>query len=381
MLRALLSLVVVAYLPGALLMRTPLANRDHRAALDAEERAFWAVALSVAWSSLVVLGLAALRRYTFAGLMAADLAVALALALVFGQRLRYGRAARRIGRSALLPLAILLLGGWLFFPPFEHVIGGKDPGTYVNEGVQLAQRGSLIVRDEVVSSLPRQLRSLFFPRHPAEEYYGVRFMGFFIQNPDRGTVVGQFPQLFPAWIAIGYDLDGVGGALAATPVGALLGLLAVYFAGARLLGRGGAFLGTALLASNVATLWFAREPNSEVAAEVLVFAGALAYARAQVEGDRFFAPVAAILFGLLPFARIDGVVALAALVVAMMLQVFDGRRPHLAFLLPLAALGAAAWAYWSAVMSAYAQRIAALVDNPRPIQVAVVAAEIGRAHV
>jgi hypothetical protein len=374
MLRLLFSLIVVAYLPGALLLRAPVADRDRRAALDAEERVFWAVVLSVAWSSLVVLALAALRRYSVARLITVDLGVAIVLIAAFRQHLRYGPAARRVTRSALLPLASLALGGWLFFPAFPHVIGGKDPGTYVNEGVQIAQRGSLVVRDEVVSSLPRQVRDLFFPRHPSDQYYGTRFMGFFVQDPDRGTVVGQFPQLFPAWIAVGYDLDGLRGGLAATPVAALLGLLAVYFAGARLVGRGSAFLGTALLALNVATIWFAREPNSEVAAQVLIFAGALAYARAQVDGDRFFAPVAALLFGLLPFARIDGVVALVALGVAMVLQLFDLRRPRAAFLLPLAGLAVAAWAYWSALMSGYLQRIIVLVTNPRPVQIALLSA-------
>ena len=40
----------------------------------------------------------------------------------------------------------------------------------------------------------------------------LRFMGFFIQDPDTGTVVGQFPHVFPASIAIGYGIDGLTGA-------------------------------------------------------------------------------------------------------------------------------------------------------------------------
>ena len=37
-------------------------------------------------------------------------------------------------------------------------------------------------------------------------------MGFFIREPEHGHVVGQFPHLFPASIAIGYGLDGLTGA-------------------------------------------------------------------------------------------------------------------------------------------------------------------------
>ena len=47
---AFLQLLVVGWLPGAVLFRLPLAERDRRAALPAEERAYWAVVLSVAMS-------------------------------------------------------------------------------------------------------------------------------------------------------------------------------------------------------------------------------------------------------------------------------------------------------------------------------------------
>ena len=56
-------------------------------------------------------------------------------------------------------------------------------------------------------------------------------MGFFIKDPDAGAVVGQFPHLFPASIAIGYGLDGLTGARRTVGVWAILGMLAVYFAG------------------------------------------------------------------------------------------------------------------------------------------------------
>ena len=47
-------------------------------------------------------------------------------------------------RSAVVPVGLVILGAVLYFPSAEYVIGGKDPGTYINEGVQIAQRGSLI---------------------------------------------------------------------------------------------------------------------------------------------------------------------------------------------------------------------------------------------
>ena len=82
---------------------------------------------------------------------------------------------------------------------------------YINEGVQIAQRGALSAPDPVIASVPTFARDLFFPSEHRTDYYSGRFMGFFIQEPEQGRVVGQFPHLFPASIAIGYGLDGLTG--------------------------------------------------------------------------------------------------------------------------------------------------------------------------
>ncbi len=55
--------VLVGWLPGAMVFRLPRAERDRRAALPAEERAFWAIVLSLVWSLIVVLVLASLGDY------------------------------------------------------------------------------------------------------------------------------------------------------------------------------------------------------------------------------------------------------------------------------------------------------------------------------
>ena len=47
-----LSFLTVGWLPGAVLFRLPIADRDRRAALPAEERVYWAVVLSIATSAI-----------------------------------------------------------------------------------------------------------------------------------------------------------------------------------------------------------------------------------------------------------------------------------------------------------------------------------------
>lgn len=358
MIRTALALVVIGWLPGAVIFRLPYADRPKRASLDGEERLFWAIVLSVAVSTAVVLGLAAVDRYSFPRLLAANAAIAASAAVVGRFRLRFGADAPRAGRTIALPLLLVVLGLWRFFPASEYVIGGRDPGTYINEGIQIAQRGTIVYKDPVIAEVPAFARDLFFPSHQHEDYYGLRFMGFFVQGPDTGAVVGQFPHLFPASIAIGYGVDGLTGARQTVGIWAILGVLAVYFAAARLAGRGAAFAAALLLTLHVVQVWFARYPNAEVVMQTLLFAALLATARAFVDDDPFFAPVAGALLGYLLFLRFDSVLAIGAVVAAVALATLAGAlrggfRRVAAFGVALLAVGALATMYLTGPMRAY----------------------------
>jgi hypothetical protein len=355
LIKLLIVLLIVGWLPGAVIFRLPIANRDRRASLDAEERLFWAVIISAVVSLSVALGLAAAHWYSFERLLAVDVLISLVAAAVGRFRLWLGEKARPPGLGALLPLSLVLLGLWRFFPPAEYVIGGKDPGVYMNEGIQIAQRGGFVVRDPVVSSVPPFARDLFFPSYQREDYYSLRFMGFAIKNPDTGTVVGQFPHLFPASIAIGYGLDGLAGARRAVGVWAILGVVAVFLAGRRLAGAPAAWAAAALLTLNVVQVWFARYPNAELVMQALLFSALLAHARASVDGDGFFAPVAGTLLGLLLFLRVDAGLGIAGVLGGLALGVLAGNaRVYPSFLVTLGLATALAVVYLLEPMRHYA---------------------------
>jgi hypothetical protein len=357
MIIAIASLIAIAYLPGAVIFRLPLADRPRRAALPADERAFWAVMISCAVTTLAVLALAAAGAYTFRRLLAADIGLAALLFVAVRGKLAYGRTAARPSWAVALPVALIALGASFYFPSSEYVIGGKDPGVYMNQGIQIGQRGSLMIDDPMVAALPREFRPLFLLGATAENerglHQGLRFMGFFIDDIRRGDVMGQFPHGFPSWVAIGYGLDGLSGARRAVGAWAILGLLAVYFAGARLVGRVPAFLGALLLGLNVAEVWYARYPNSEVMQQALLFAAFLALARAYRDDDGFFAPLAAVLLGLLTLVRLDSLVLLGTIGGGFLLLIADGKRLGWRFLAPLLALVLAAAWYFSTLMRAY----------------------------
>jgi hypothetical protein len=315
---------------------------------------FWCVILSVAVSLAIVLGLAIFHRYSFQRLLLADtLVIGLSAAVARG-RLRFGPAVRPVTWTALLPVAIVLIGLWRFFPSSEYIIGGKDPGTYMNEGVQIAQRGAIVLRDPVVASVPPFARNLFFPSYGRTDYHSLRFMGFFIQDPETGSVVGQFPHLFPASIAIGYGVDGLTGARSAVGVWAILGLLAVYFAATRLAGRAAGAAAAMLLSLHVITVWFAKYPNAEMTMQAVLFAALLANARAHVDDDPFFAPVAGFLLGLLLFLRFDVVLGIVGVAAGLVLEALRGRRARGSFIVAFVVVAAAASIYLLGPMRAYA---------------------------
>ena len=369
--------VLLAYLPGAALFRLPLLERERRAALDPAERAFWAMVISLALSLTVVMVLAAAGRYTLGRALVANAVVTLACVAAAGRGLAY-RGAAGPGWWTAAPVALAALALWSFPPPAEYIVGGKDPGVYLNAGVQIAQRGSLVIHDELVAALPAETRGLFFPEHPGQPYYSNRFMGFFLVDPDAGTVVDQFPHLFPAAVAIGYDLAGLTGARYAATACAAIGVLALYFLGARLAGRAAGAGAAGLLAIHLVQVWHARIPNSEVLAQWLLLAGLLALARAHQDDDVFFAPVAGVLLGLLPFARFDGVLPTALACAGLAAHWLAGGRVLWAWLFPLGLFLMAFAVYLLTWLAPYGERpVQWALFNRWPLAAAAAAAIVG----
>jgi hypothetical protein len=353
MIRIACTLLLLGYLPGALVLRLPLWERSRRESLEAAERGFWAVVLSSLWSLLAAFVLAAAGKYSLPHLVWASIGVVVAIAAVWRGRLLYTRASPP-GASLVAPAVLIALTVWLYPPPSEYVLGGKDPGVYMNAGIQIAQRGGLVTVDETVASLPPEARPLFFPQYLGQPYYSPRFMGFFVLDPDRGTVINQFPHLYSVSIAIGYGVNGLTGARYASLAAAIFGVLALYFLAARIGGQAVGTVAAGLLAVHVIEVWYARYPNSEILTQALGLAGLLAVARAHVDDDGFFAPVAGVVLGLLPFARFDAVLSAGLAAAGVVLLWLTGRRLRATFLVPLVIGGVVFGAYLVFWLAPYA---------------------------
>jgi hypothetical protein len=354
-----LSLFLVAYLPGFVIFRVPFGQRDIRSGLSAEERVYWHVILSLLVTSVSGLVLAASGWYRFEWLLLSNGLAAGAIGCAFRGRLRLGSIAPKPHWSTVTPLAIIAVAVSVSFrtPPAEYIIGGRDPGTYVNEGIQIAQRGSLGIDDQLVASIPEHLIPLFATEDErSESSYGSRFMGFYLVDAAEGRVMGQFPHLYPVWIAVGYGINGLTGTRYVVTFLATLGVLSVFFAGAWLVGRPAATAGALLLAVNVAQVWYSRYPNAEILLQALVFASILAYSRATVGGDRFFALVAGLLVTLAGFTHRTGIFVIGIFLVAGLLGPFARQRPP--FVFPVVAIGGSALVglYYLTVLTPYLER-------------------------
>jgi hypothetical protein len=295
-----------------------------------------------------------------------EVAVALALGSLGNLRLASASWPRW---TAVIPGALVALAMWMYFaaPAAEYVIGGRDPGVYMNEGIQIAQTRSLKTVDRIAAAVPAAARDLFFPSYSNPSYYSIRFMGFPLRDAQTGVVTGQFPQGYPIWIAIAYGLDGVTGTRRITAWWAILGVLAVYFAAKRLIGPFPAAAAAGLLCVHVVQTWYARYPNSEIVTQGLVFAALLAHAYAHEDDDRFFGPVAASLLGLALFTRLPVVLVVGVAVAASLLAHISGHRTRSGFLVTIAAWIAAAMAYYATQLGPYMGRPVAYVQALQPI--------------
>jgi hypothetical protein len=131
-----------------------------------------------------------------------------------------------------------------------------------------------------------------------------------------------------------------------------------------------------LLAIHLVQVWHARIPKSEVLAQGLLLAGLLALARAHQDDDPFFAPVAALLLGLLPFARFDGLLAVALAGLGLALHWLAGGRVLWAFVAPLGAAGLAFLAYLLTLLAPYAVLPRIWITHNRVTLAAVAAATL-----
>ena len=154
----------------------------------------------------------------------------------------------------------------LALPGFEWSLGGRDAGTYVNEVVQIQDRGAVEISEPSLDTIPANVRRALplGGRYPGE-YFGDQ----------PGEIIRLGFHTWPALRAAAGYASGDEGAWA-LPVIAGLALLMTALAARRLAPEHGdvAALATAgLLLTSVAFHWYARFPMTEIPALALLAGG------------------------------------------------------------------------------------------------------------
>jgi 4-amino-4-deoxy-L-arabinose transferase-like glycosyltransferase len=255
------------------------------------------------WLALV---LATFGLFVGAASALTALAVGAGVVLALGRRLRrdapvvWPRPRELAGVAALLLLGAAILGR-----PHEYVLGGLDPGVYVNTGALIATSGGLIWRDATLAALPAEEQLALF-REPAGPFVqGSRLVGFYIVDLPSGRAVPHGMHLFPAALALGQALGGLGLALYVPSLLAGLAVGGVALLARRLAGGYAGLLAALLLLLNPAETWFGRYPAAELAVQAFFFVGLVALGLALAARSAPLALLAGGLVGLVHLAKIE----------------------------------------------------------------------------
>jgi hypothetical protein len=265
----------------------------------------------------VVLGMAGL----FSLSTVFPLWTALAAALWFATRSARATAPRSVERSTtwIRAAAVVIMLGTIVLNgafPGEHLQTGRDGGTYTATAGWLATDGGLRINAIVP---------------PFDDTTDLAYdaAGFHEVVAD-GPLYAQFMHAFPSMLAT-VELAGGPGWMVRT--NALLGgmaLLAFYAFAERLVRPWAALVAQIALAANLVFIYFTRAPFSELLTMGMLFAGLWALDQAVAQRDRTTAFVAGLFIGATFLARLDGLVVLLMVILALLPPVVRGRLHRVA---------------------------------------------------
>jgi hypothetical protein len=305
---------------GALTVDRPAAATTSAAPSTATwfDRLVWLLLLGqLAWA-LAAVTFAMLGRFALVPVIALTMLLTAVLWWTTGGARRPGATPDRTTswvRMAAVAVALVatVVNGAL---PGEHMQTGRDGGTYTATAGWIASDGGLIIDAD---------------RPPFDDREGLGYFaaGFHEIVPD-GPLYAQFMHAFPAMMA---TVDLAAGLDVMVRTNALLGglaLLALYAFAERLTRPVPALLTQVALACTLVFTYFTRAPFSELLMMGLLFAGLWALDQAVALRDRATGFAAGLLLGGTFLARLDGLVVLLMLALALLPPVVTGRLRRVA---------------------------------------------------
>lgn len=316
-----LSVFVIFFLPGSAIYISILLPSQNEKPRKLIEDLFFIIFSSFVITTVAGIVLALLGAFHFSILFLLDFLFSLIIFLARrGVKLSWSMFNFRPSWQDIILLNIILIAAFIYLLPAEDIFGGMDSGIYVNTGINLVREGKLVFSDPVMQKIPDNLHNSVASVFKLDGY-GLYFLG-----EGKSELVGQFLPGYPVWLAISYNLMGLDNFLVITPIMALLGLVAVYLLGSYLFNKTAGLIGMFLLSINILYLWFARQPLSEIMANLLIYGGAYYLARFFQEKTEVFAQVAGLAFGAAFLVRLDSVLMVIPLCIAFLYYKYKGFK-------------------------------------------------------
>ena len=327
----LLLLVLVLVAIGVLVLRT--SRRSFVDDLAPGEIVFISLSIGLYFASWLLITLAEIGRLRLGwvlGLTIIFCAMVIIVTLIrqkpFGASPFFAATSR--SWLTLLPFAIAI-AILPFYRPFEYILGGRDPGVYVNAGIMMSKTGGVPFRDPFIDTLPQDIRGFFLGVYSSHGIMTTeRLQGFWYASSPIEKLVPQGMHLFPAWLAVAKWLFGYPGLLWITPFFGLIGMLGVYHFTLRFGGTPAAIIATALFILSPIQIYFSRYPSSEILMLAFLWSSLYFFQLFQARSSRLCAALSGAGLGLALLAHIDSLLLLApvCLLVAYYLLALPGER-------------------------------------------------------
>ncbi len=269
-------------------------------------------------------------------------------------------------------LALLVLAVPLYFRPHEELLGGEDPGAYINSAATFARTGQIRYIDPLLAQVPPAERGAFLYGH--ELFLKTKDACLWVKDLKQAEIGPWFQPAYAVLLSL--PLKGLPGwcALYGAPLLTLLAALALAALGAQLFGRRrGGLLTLLFFLLLPVVLWNGRSPRAEWGAVLFFWLGLALLARA------WRAPpagrcVADCLLGaaclcLAPFFHITAWFGVLPVLLLLLVKAARGRRLFI-LVLPVATVAALGFlAYLAGVTDCYflLDRIPAGLRHPATV--------------
>lgn len=335
-----LAILFIILIPGflgfiLLFKYNPVKSRD----------LFITLLFNISISSIAGILLAELQIFSLVNLFILLLTISLILLFVCIKNLRqiqlfkisaYLKEIRNNPINYLIPAIIVFLSIIVLFPGYPWVWGGRDPGVYINTGVNIAKTGQIKVYDEEVANMTGKEVGSFLHYESRPDWVrhnGYMYVGFYLTDAERGEVTPQFFTLYSIWIAILYSIGGITTAINTASIFGVLGILATYFFAREIKNSKFASFVALLSLISFTQIWWSKYPNAEIVTQVFFWGGLLLFHRAIKEKNHLLGLYAGLVFAIQYLVTIQALFLIPPLVLFVLFAYVDNHKAIQGFII------------------------------------------------